>query len=166
MSQPIFLVKDGDNSVIFPQESGRFVITNDYNAIFEVNGSSSSRPAPDDNKLPFGAYSHYPVEKFQMPHPPPFTPKKRLIKKNILLSSFSLRGQGTSSSSKIQHTVITNVTVTLDPACGQCNIKEVCNKVREQVGFEVVLLDSKCYPLVSNGDTSDPDFWKSNHCWT
>ena len=52
--------------------------------------------------------------------------------------------------------------MTLEPACGQCNINEVCNnKVRDQVGFEVVLLDSKCYPLVTNGDTSDPDLWKS-----
>ena len=51
--------------------------------------------------------------------------------------------------------------MTLEPAGGQCNIKEVCNKVRDQVGFEAVLLDSKCYPLVTNGDTSDPDFWKS-----
>ena len=52
-----------------------------------------------------------------------------------------------------QYSVVTNnITMTLDPTCGQ---------VKEQVGFEVVLLDSKCYPILSNEDTSIPDFWRS-----
>ena len=35
------------------------------------------------------------------------------------------------------------------------------DKVKEQVGFEGTLLDSKCFPLMANKDTSDPDFWRS-----
>ena len=41
--------------------------------------------------------------------------------------------------------------------CKRC----LCETIKEQVGFEVVLLDSKCYPILSNEDTSIPDFWRS-----
>ena len=33
--------------------------------------------------------------------------------------------------------------------------------VARQVGFPVILLDSKLYPLLSNEGTSDVDFWRS-----
>ena len=32
--------------------------------------------------------------------------------------------------------------------------------VEQQVGFEVMLLDSKCFPLLSNDSTCGPHFWK------
>ena len=34
--------------------------------------------------------------------------------------------------------------------------------VKKQVGFDVILLDSKLYPLIANESTAGIDFWKSN----
>lgn len=87
---------------------------------------------------------HTPDTRLNPPHPPTanFT-KKRLIKKSIILGSISLREEGTSSSKNpIQYSVA------LDPSRGQCSIEGVCAKIKEQVGFDVILLDSKCYPLL------------------
>ena len=33
--------------------------------------------------------------------------------------------------------------------------------VSKQVGVEVILLDSKCYPLLENNSTSAESFWRS-----
>ena len=46
---------------------------------------------------------------------------------------------------KFHHSPLINCE--LDPMCGQCSVKGICAKVKEQVGF---LLDSKCYPFLSN----------------
>ena len=32
----------------------------------------------------------------------------------------------------------------------------------QQIGFEVVLLDSKCFPVIESDTTNGIDFWKSN----
>ena len=33
--------------------------------------------------------------------------------------------------------------------------------VSSNVGYDVILLDSKCYPLLDNSVTTSIDFWKS-----
>ena len=45
---------------------------------------------------------------------------------------------------------------------GRCSPSVVADLVREQVGFEVVLLDSKCFPLRDCDSTVASEFWKSN----
>ena len=158
----MYLVKELDNAVIFPHEStGRFFSSID--AIYDVYGTD----APDKSSFgspslaPFGSYTRYAASNHP-PHPSPFVcQKKRLVKKSIVLGSLSLREQGPSSRNRIQYSVVTQLTVTLDPAIGQCSIEGVCKKVKEQVGFDPILLDSKCYPLLANDDTTSPDFWKS-----
>ena len=97
------------------------------------------------------------------PHPPTvIVSKKHLIKKSIVLGSLSLREQGTSSSKNpIQCSPVTQITVALDPARGQCSVEGVCAKIKDQIGIDVILLDSKCYPLLKNEDSSSSDFWKS-----
>ena len=56
--------------------------------------------------------------------------------------------------------VATQVFLCLTP--DQCNVRSVSDLMAKQVGFPVILLDSKCYPLSSNGGTSGTDFWKSS----
>lgn len=49
--------------------------------------------------------------------------------------------------------------MSLTPA--QCSVPAVTQLVTQQVGFEALLLDSKCYPLLANEGTSGIEFWKS-----
>ena len=46
--------------------------------------------------------------------------------------------------------MITSVIVKLDHTLGECNVETVADMVNNQVGFEVILLDSKLYPLIAN----------------
>ena len=52
-----------------------------------------------------------------------------------------------SSRNNIHYSAATQITVTLDPSVGQCCVGGVSQKVKDQVGFDAILLDSKCYPL-------------------
>ena len=65
----------------------------------------------------------------------------------MLLAKVSLRDTNRPSSSqagRLSHTVITSLIVKL---MGECNVDSVAEMVKAQVGFDVVLLDSKPYPL-------------------
>ena len=73
----------------------------------------------------------------------------------------SAREQGPSTRKRIQYTAVTQITVSLDPTRGQCCVSGMCEKMKEHVGFDVILLDSKCYPILPNDDTSCAEFWKS-----
>lgn len=154
---------------IFPDDqTGRFfssslIVGMTYNVHGkEVDVSANSATAIS----PFGSYTTYSAPGLPRPHPPPARSssgisKRKLIKKSILLASLSLQEQGTSSSkSKLQYEVVTQIIVSLDPTLGHCCVKAVCDKVKEQVEFEVVLLDSKCYPITTNEITNDPEYWK------
>ena len=55
--------------------------------------------------------------------------------------------------------MVTQVFLCLEP--DQCNAPSVADLVASQVGFPIVLLDSKCYPLSPSSGTSGDDFWKS-----
>lgn len=41
---------------------------------------------------------------------------------------------------------------------GDCNVTKVAQLVKTQVGFDVVLLDSKLYKLLNNDSMSGPDY--------
>ena len=163
--QPLYLVKESDNTAIFPNDTtGRFFSSSfTVGATYDVYGSNGSGSSATSGiaSAPFGAYTRYAVSN-PPPHPSPFAcPKKRLIKKSMVLACLSAREEGASRSNRIQYSAVTQITVSLDPSRGQCCISGVCEKVKEQVGFEVILLDSKCYPLLPNDDTSCAEFWKS-----
>ena len=49
--------------------------------------------------------------------------------------------------------------VDLSPSA--CTVSAVTDLVRKQVAFDVLLLDSKCYQLLGNENTSGEGFWKS-----
>ena len=50
---------------------------------------------------------------------------------------------------------------TLDHSMGECNVASVAEMVKREVGFSVILLDSKLYPLIDSEATSGLDYWKS-----
>lgn len=101
--------------------------------------------------------------------PPPSNPVLhtpcRTIQKTILLAKVSLPDMNKPSSSRanrLTHTVIISVNVKLDHSLGECNVNTVADIIKKQVGFDVILLDSKLYPLIANESTAGIDFWKSN----
>ena len=103
---------------------------------------------------PFGSYpfnrcpSAYPV-----PHPPLNPPRfqRRVVKKTILIANLSARGPNKPTSSKanrLVHSVVTQVIISLDNS--ECNVTTASEMVKGQVGFDVILLDSKLYLLISS----------------
>ena len=59
------------------------------------------------------------------------------------------------------HTIVTQVIITLDPSNGECNVTTTAEKVQKQLGFSVILLDSKLFPITESETTSSSEFWKS-----
>ena len=49
------------------------------------------------------------------------------------------------------HTILTQVTVTLDPSNGECNVSTVTEKVQKEFGLAVILLDIKLFPVTEGG---------------
>ena len=45
----------------------------------------------------------------------------------------------------------------------QCNVSATTQKVTLQVGYDVILLDSKCLPILTSEGTSGVEFWRSTH---
>ena len=59
----------------------------------------------------------------------------------------------------MEYEIVTQVTVSLDPSSS--NVRKVTELVNKQVDLDVILLDSKCYPLLENESTSGETFWRS-----
>ncbi len=157
---PIYLDRGSDNTAIFPIEStGQFNSTAlTFGDTYDVHGTEPTLSSSSGTRDQTGTTSLF--GSYPLPHPPPVhAAKKREIKKVVILASLSAGEQSSSAWNHIQYSVVTQVTVSPDPARGQCTPKVVCEKVKEQVGFDVTLLDSKCYPLMSTENTCDPDFW-------
>ena len=166
---PVYLVHEHDRTVVFPSEnSGKF------NALiagstYEVQGNSGQTQGYSPSPLPFGAYPTI---------PPPYSPlsrvpsvpvhatklQRRVIRKTIQVASLASRDPEkpcSSKSGRMAHTVVTQVIVTLDPGNGECNVSTVTEKVQKQLGFPVILLDSKLFPVTEGESTSGTEFWKS-----
>ena len=43
----------------------------------------------------------------------------------------------------------------------QCNVLVATEKVTQQVGYQIILLDSKCLPVLTVEGKSGQDYWKS-----
>ena len=69
------------------------------------------------------------------------------------------KGSSTKGNSKVEYEIITQVTVSLDSS-SPCTVRKVTDLVSKQVGVDVILLDSKCYPLLENDSTSVESFWR------
>ena len=83
---PVYLVKELDNTAIFPNEaSGSFFCSAfTIGATYDVHGGGGSGGSGGFSPEPFGSYTRYAA-----PNPPPLTicPKRRLIKKSLVLAS-------------------------------------------------------------------------------
>ena len=88
---------------------------------------------------------------------------KKAIRRAVSLVSLTAADPTKPSSSKasrLEYNIVTQVFLCLTPEL--CNINSVSDLVTRQVGFPVILLDSKCYPLSDNSGTTGIDFWKSS----
>lgn len=174
--ETIYLLKDFDNRALFPGPSGRFNPSHvDPRCTYEVLGddASSALGRARDTSQPFGAYSSFNSSQmpssssssgYPRPHPPPsYVGKARQqpkVRKNIVLVTLSLPDSDKPSSSKtLTYSVVTQTQVNVDSS--SCTPTAVSSLVSRSVGFDVVLLDSKCYPLLHNEATTVLEFWKS-----
>ena len=170
-SSSIYLIKEFDNQAVFPGQSGRFNPSQiDPYYTYEVHGdplhvstAASSQAASQENVSPFGAYpvpastplSAQPVKYFARGQP-----CASKVSKTIVLVTLQGPGNGDKpSTSKLTYNVVTQIQVSID--VNDCSPSVVAREVSESVGFDVILLDSKCYPLLDNAATSVVSFWRS-----
>ena len=126
---------------------------------------ASSQAALQENISPFCAYP-VPLRSAATPLPQPVKsvargrPCASKVSKTIILVTLQAPGNGDKpSTSKLTYDVVTQTQVSIDP--NDCSPSAVAQEVSESVGFDVILLDSKCYPLLDNAATSVISFWKS-----
>ena len=156
----VYLVEETESLVVFPLDSGKFKTSQIIaESTYEVHGTriiSSDAQCHHSGAHPFGAYTQPTYHgDISPPHPPPRALGK--IKKSIVVVSLSKKGK--HKKGKLEYTAVTQVVVSISPS--DCNVSSITPLVSEQVGFQAILLDSKCYPLLSNESTSGVDFWRS-----
>ena len=164
--QSIYLTEEVDGLVLFPMDNGKFkanqiIIGATY--VVHGNQTSSSSEATSSHSasplMPYGAYTSCTYSQFDPPPPhPPRSLKSNEIKKNILVVSLSKKGKERAKQ-HLEYTTVTQIVISLSPS--QCSVPAIAQIVTQQVGFQVILLDSKCYPLLSSEGTSGTECWKS-----
>ncbi len=118
----------------------------------------------------FGSYTGPTIRVPPLAARPPFPPsflaasRKSNFCKTAVLVSLSATPtapdrQSSSKSSGITYSVVPQAVVTLDPH--NCSQGVVAWLVKQQVGYEIILLDSKCFPVLDNDTTRSTDYWKS-----
>ena len=157
-------MEEVENLVLFPLESGRFKTSQlTTGCTYEVHGTQMQDSAMANQQsgvgTPYGAYTNPTYQPSPpLPHPPRSSKSSRVIKKTIMVVTFPQKSKGKAKcSTRMEYTVVTQVVVSLTPS--QCSVEAVTELVTQQLGFQAVLLDSKCFPLIGNEGTSG-DFWK------
>ena len=158
---------------VFPKEtSGRFNrALIDMSAIYNVHGdemsSGDTRSSPSQTPGAFGAYTGPTAPALLSPNTAAgvvsHKRKRSTFSKTLALVSLTAPDPNKASTSKASHLdykVVTQVVVSIE--AGVCSPSSVAEKVRQQVSFEIVLLDSKCFPILENDATASIDFWKYN----
>ena len=146
--------------VLFPLENGRFKLNHVLvGGTYEVH-----RNCPPDAPMPLAAHVQSPYGAYTnptfsnpsppLPHPPRSSKLTNKIKKTIVMVSLSKKGKE-KAKARLDYTPVTQVVVSLTPA--QCSVPAVTQLVTQQVEFEVLLLDSKCYPVLTNDQTRPLD---------
>ena len=111
---------------------------------------------------PYGCYTG-PSQNLS-PKPRPMLPnkKKNTFRKTIILVSLAPCATSdkpsSSKSADITYTVVTQMVITLE--ANNCGPAVVAELVKQQVGYDVTLLDSKCFPVLDNDTTRSMDYWK------
>ena len=169
----LYLVKEFEGMVIFPHEqTGRFnrqLI--DVRSSYEVHGEevpgSSAAMTHAPPSTPFGMYtgpSPHPATGL-LSSPVAFSAsgrKKSTFRKTIALVSLSPAPADrpcTSTSPGLTYSIVTQVVVALE--VNKCGPTVVAELVKQQVGYDVILLDSKCFPVLDNDISRSSEFWKS-----
>ena len=170
----VYLVNEFDNVAVFPNDtSGRFnrslINPSAVYAVHgeEMGGSTPFTPSPAANSgalTPFGAY-HGPMSQLPPPRPQlSLRRKSTTFRKTVAVVSLSYPSSNKASTSKatfhLDYKIVTQVVVTLE--VGNCSPDIVADLIKQQVGFQVVLLDSKCFPILESDTTTGTDYWKSN----
>ena len=167
----VYLMDEIGGLVLFPLDNGKFKLSNVViGKTYEVHGEeapsmSASEATPTASRSlgissPFGAYTSRTCSDIPPPHLP--RPKSTKFKKTIMIVSLAKKGKGKERSQcsiRLDYTTVTQVVVSLSVA--QCTVMAVAGLVTQQVGFDVILMDSKCYPLLNSEGTAGLDFWKS-----
>ena len=174
-SAPLWLVKQSGN-VAVAARGGKFVgplivpgATYDVRGREEQENLSPAVP-PRAREQAHGVVSPFGAYRTPTYTTPQFAPvssvgkaRKGTWRKSIIVVSLSKKGTSVAGSSKsnphVDYKVVTQVYVKLDES--NCTSKAVAEMVKDQPSFEVVLLDSKCFPLLDNASTQGMGFWKS-----
>ena len=88
--------------------------------------------------------------------------RKKGWRKTVVVVSLKKRdgkGSSTKGNSKVEYEIVTQITVSLDSS-SPCTVRKVTDLVSKQIRMDVILLDSKCYPLLENDSTSVESFWR------
>ena len=111
---------------------------------------------------PFGAFTTLSTGIPPPPiHPPTFVAAaaQKGFRKTTILVTLSLSPTSSySTKSTMSYTIVTQTQVLVN--CNYSKPSAVTRMVSSNVGYDVILLDSKCYPLLDNSVTTSIDFWK------
>ena len=169
LGRPLWMVRKTGNIAVWPRGgifSGPLVTPG---SAYEVRGHvppaspvPTSLPGTDtrrDVSSPFGVYT----SPTCLIAGPSHTKKKTWSKSIMIISVRRREGikDGWKGNTKVNYEVVTQTHVTLDAS--SCTVRRVAELLKEQLDMEVVLLDSKCYPLTENESTSTESFLKSSH---
>jgi len=163
----VYLKEEFSNITIFPnRETGRFVATKLHaNSSYEVCGDSqedsSTQATTGSNQgpsAPYGSYTSYQFTQGQSskrPPPPAYSSKGRKVtRKTIGLVTLK------STMEKLTSETVTEVIVCLADN-DQCSVPVVAQLVKEQVGYDIILLNNKLYPILDAPSTRG-DFRRSS----
>ena len=164
-SRALWLVQKPGNVAVWPRGglfSGPRISAG---MTYEVKGQPLQRqaqlPLPSS---PFGAYMPTPHHTHGMTAPHPPLKRKKVWSKTVILVSLKkkegVKGGTTKGNSRVQYEIVTQVTVTLDSS-SPCSVPRVAELVAKQTNIDVILLDSKCYPILDNDSTAGESFWRS-----
>lgn len=161
--RPLWIVRKNGNMAVWPRGgkfTGPLVLPG---AAYEVRGhmpTDNSNAGKGVSSSPFGVYTS---PSFSGSTAAAGPSKKKTWTKVIMIITIKKRGgekRPWKGNVKVEYEVVTQTHVTLDSS--SCTVRRVTELLRKQLNMEVVLLDSKCYPLMMNDSTSGEGFWKSS----
>ena len=157
----LHLSKEFNNQFVFPHgPSKRFNFQHlDSRSRYEVHGDPIAR---NTSASPFGSYTGVSMPQTPRPLFSAGKRKKSTFRKTIVLVSLTNAASDRPSSSKssnITYNVVTQVVVRLET--DNCSPLLVAQLVEQQVGYSVILLDNKCFPILDNDTTRTNEYWKS-----
>ena len=158
--RPLWIVRKSGNIAVWPRGglfSGPLVVVG---GVYDVKGHkldatqlAAAVESAVASSSPFGQHALATYNKRRT------NTIKKWSKTVIIVSVKKRSGKLSKGHGKVEYDIVTQVTVLLDATTS--TVRRVTELVGKQVEHDVVLLDSKCYPLLENESTSGEAFWKS-----